>query len=337
MRKAKIVATIGPASRSPRMLRQLVEAGMDVARLNFSHGRHEMHREIIRALRAISEEMEQPVAILQDLQGVKIRTGPHKDGRPVQLQAGQAFTITTEAVEGDAQRVSTSYKNLPKDVSVGDRVLLSDGQIELEVVATTDTSLKCRVISGGELAQKQGINLPGAIISAPPLSERDIEDLEFGIENGVDYVALSFVLQSDDILALKKVLADRNAEIPVIAKLEKPAAIDNLEDIVGACEGVMVARGDLGVEMSPEKVPMIQKQIIALANRQGKLVITATQMLDSMIRHPLPMDSGAPFQTIDSLALISASLPDFICPSALKPDLARNCDLAESSNDPRML
>ena len=293
MRRAKIVATIGPMTKSPEMLRRLVNAGMDVARLNFSHGTRDSYREIIADIRRVSQELDQPVAVLQDLQGVKIRTGKLIDGQPVSLVPGAPFSITTEELLGDARRVSTYYEDLPKDVTVGDRVLLSDGLIELRVTGLSETQIDCQVVTGGKLAENQGINIPGAVITAPSLTEKDMEDAHFGIDQGVDFIALSFVRKAQDVLVLKDLLAARQSDIPVIAKLEKPAAIDNLEGIMEVCEGVMVARGDLGVEMSPERVPMIQKRIIHTANQRGKLVITATQMLDSMIRNPRPTRAEA--------------------------------------------
>ncbi|HSR68882.1 MAG TPA: pyruvate kinase [Acidobacteriota bacterium] len=292
-RRAKIVATIGPATRSPEMLRKMMEAGMDVARLNFSHGELEDHRETIRTLRKISEELERPVAILQDLQGVKIRTGALQEGKPVELETGDRFTITTKPVMGDKKRVSTGYQALPYDVKPGDRVLLSDGLIELEVLSTTEEEIETEVITGGTLAENQGINAPGANLSAPSLTDKDIEDVRFGIKNEVDYIALSFVRRVEDIIVLKSRLDEARADIPVIAKLEKPRAIDNLESILDACDGVMVARGDLGVEMPPEQVPILQKRIIQAANKKGKPVITATQMLESMIKNPRPTRAEA--------------------------------------------
>lgn len=293
MRRAKIVATIGPASKSPSMLRRLMRAGMDVARLNFSHGSYETHQAVIQEIREISRQLDRPVAILQDLQGPKIRTGPLKDGSPVELKPGRRFIITTRPVEGDESVVSTSYRNLPHDLKSGDRILLSDGLIELKVRSTSSREVECEIVEGGTLAGSQGINLPGVAVSAPGLTRKDLADLKFGIRHGVDYIALSFVRRSQDLLSLREHVKKEGAEIPLVAKLEKPQAIENLETILDACEGVMVARGDLGVEMSPEKVPVIQKHIIREANRRGKLVITATQMLESMISRPVPTRAEA--------------------------------------------
>ena len=293
MRKAKIVATIGPASQSPEMIGKLVEAGMDVARLNFSHGDHESHGKTILLIREASRLLKKPVAIMQDLQGLKIRTGPLENGSSVELTTGHHFVLTTQAVVGNSERVSTSYQALPQDLRPGDRLLLSDGLIELRVLTTTRSDVECEVIAGGTLAENQGINLPNVKISASALTEKDLQDLDFGAEQQIDYLALSFIRRPQDILKLKERLAQKNRDTPVIAKLEKPMAIKNLDAIMDVCEGVMVARGDLGVEMAPEKVPVIQKHIIAEANKRGKLVITATQMLESMIHNPRPTRAEA--------------------------------------------
>ena len=293
MRRAKIVATIGPASQSPEMLAKLVEAGMDVARLNFSHGDHESHGKTILHIREASRLLKKPVAIMQDLQGLKIRTGPLEDGSSVELTTGQHFVLTTQAAVGNRERVSASYQALPQDLRPGDRLLLSDGLIELRVLTTTHSDVECEVIAGGTLAENQGINLPNVKISASALTEKDLRDLDFGAEQQIDYLALSFIRRPADILKLKERLAQKKRGTPVIAKLEKPMAIENLDAIMDVCEGVMVARGDLGVEMAPEKVPVIQKHIIAEANKRGKVVITATQMLESMVRHPRPTRAEA--------------------------------------------
>ena len=266
---------------------------MDVARLNFSHGNHASHRQTIANVRKLSTAMEKPVAILQDLQGLKIRTGQLENGTPVELTAGQKFVLTANSVVGNKEGVSTSYLALPQDLQPGDRVLLSDGLIELRVLATTSSSVECEVVAGGTLAQNQGINLPKVDISASSLTEKDLLDLEFGAEQGIDYLALSFIRKPQDILKFKERLARKNWDAPVIAKLEKPMAIENLDAIMNVCEGVMVARGDLGVEMAPEKVPVIQKHIIREANKKGKLVITATQMLESMIHNARPTRAEA--------------------------------------------
>ncbi|MBI4444664.1 MAG: pyruvate kinase [Acidobacteria bacterium] len=293
MRRAKIIATIGPATERAGQLKALIKAGMDVARLNFSHGSYSSYSQIIKDLRRYSSSLGIPIAIMQDLQGPKIRTGALKRGQPVQLIAGEEFTITTHPLKGDRHRVSTSYNELPHDVKKGDRVLLSDGLIELNVKATDESSVITEVITGGVLRENQGINVPGAVFSAPPLSEKDLTDLEFGLKHQLDYVALSFVRRASDVLALRKELARRHSDLPIIAKLEKPQAIENLDEILKVCEGVMVARGDLGVELSPEKVPVVQKEVIRKANQSDKIVIIATQMLESMIANRRPTRAEA--------------------------------------------
>ena len=266
---------------------------MDVARLNFSHGDHESHGKTILHIREASRLLKKPVAIMQDLQGLKIRTGQLEDASSVELTTGHHFVLTTQALVGNSERVSTSYQALPQDLRPGDRLLLSDGLIELRVLTTTRSDVECEVIAGGTLAENQGINLPNVKISASALTEKDLQDLDFGAEQQIDYLALSFIRRPQDILKLKERLAQKNRDTPVIAKLEKPMAIENLDAIMDVCEGVMVARGDLGVEMAPEKVPVIQKHIIAEANKRGKLVITATQMLESMIHNPRPTRAEA--------------------------------------------
>jgi pyruvate kinase len=293
MRKTKIVATIGPASSSEVRLEALMRAGMDVARLNFSHGTHQQHAAAFQAVRAISTRLGRAVAILQDLSGPKIRTGALQEGQPVRLVDGAAITITTEPVVGTAALIATTYPHLAGDLHEGDRVLLADGLMELTVLASEGGLVRCRVVHGGLLGEHKGMNLPGVLLSAPAVTEKDMDDLAFGVSLGVDYVAVSFVRQADDLRLVRRLLRDRGADTPVIAKIEKPEAVKNLDAILGACEGVMVARGDLGVEVSPEKVPMLQKQIIEAANRHGDLVITATQMLESMVSNPRPTRAEA--------------------------------------------
>jgi pyruvate kinase len=293
MRKTKIVCTIGPASRGEEQIEALIRAGMDVARLNFSHGTHEEHGRVVRAVRAAAARLDRPVAILQDLCGPKIRTGTLQNGAEVQLADGAEITITTLPIAGNAGLISTSYGDLGKDVRPGNRILLADGLMELEVLATDAATVRCRVVHGGMLGERKGMNLPGVRLSTPAVTGKDIADLHFGLELGVDYVAVSFVRRAEDLMEVKRILRERGADTPVIAKIEKPEAVENLDAILDAGEGVMVARGDLGVEASPEKVPMLQKQIIEAANRHGALVITATQMLESMITHPRPTRAEA--------------------------------------------
>jgi pyruvate kinase len=266
---------------------------MDVARLNFSHGDHDSHGKTIARIRKASKEIGKPVAIMQDLQGLKIRTGQLENQEPVELIDGQQFAITTETIEGNRDRVSTSYDLLPRDVEKGNRILLSDGLIELRVISTTDTEVQCEVVSGGTLGETQGINLPQVNLSRTGLTAKDLTDLEFGMEQRVDCVALSYIQSAEDILRIREEISSRNHDTPIIAKLETEAAIDNLEAIMEACDAVMVARGDLGVELPPERVPVIQKQVITRANQMGKAVITATQMLESMVSNPRPTRAEA--------------------------------------------
>lgn len=299
MRRTKIVCTIGPATSSEERLEQLMQAGMNVARLNFSHGTHQDHALVIERIRAISTRLGCAIAILQDLQGPKIRTGILQDRKPVTLADNTQVVITTRDVLGTSEIISTTYKPLPQDVKPGDRILLNDGLLELSVLSKNETDVYCLVVHGGELGEHKGINLPGVAVSAPALTEKDRDDLRFGVMHDVDYVALSFVRKPEDILEAKEYIRElqlkhnganrtRLMPIPLIAKLEKPEAIACLDDILEVADGVMIARGDLGVEMPPEKVPLIQKRIIAKCNELGLPVITATQMLESMIVNPRP-------------------------------------------------
>ncbi|MBO9312870.1 MAG: pyruvate kinase [Chloroflexus sp.] len=293
MRRTKIVATLGPATSTPERIAGLIRAGMNVARLNFSHGTHAEHAARIAMVRRAAAEAGRHVAILQDLQGPKIRTGPLENGQPVELVAGQRFVITTEPIVGNANRVSTTYRALPLDVRPRDRILLSDGLIELVVIGHTDTEVETEVVHGGRLREHQGINLPGVRVSAPTATEKDFVDLAFGLEQGVDYVALSFVRRASDVREVKEFIRRAGKQTPVIAKIERPEALDVLPEILAEADGIMVARGDLGVEMPPERVPIVQKQIIAAANRAMLPVITATQMLESMIHNPRPTRAEA--------------------------------------------
>lgn len=291
-RRAKIVCTIGPACSHESMLRAMLLHGMNVARFNFSHGGPELQAEAIARLRRVSEELQQPVSILQDLQGPKIRTGKvaYADTR---LVPGAKFTITTRAVEGDERIVSTTYPALPSDCEPGDTILLDDGLIELRVEHVTPEDVICLVVDGGVLKSNKGINLPGVKVSAPALSAKDRHDVEWGLDNGVDYVALSFVRRPEDVIELRELIDAKNSPAKIISKLEKPEAIDNLDEIIDLSDGVMVARGDLGVEMKPQDVPMLQKKIIARANAREKIVITATQMLESMTTTQRPTRAEA--------------------------------------------
>lgn len=287
MRRAKIVCTLGPSTRTPEMIGGLLDAGMDVARLNFSHGDYDSHMAVLRTVRAEAEKRGRPVAILQDLQGPKIRVGTFARGS-AELVPGAELIITTRAVIGDERIVSTVYKNLPHDVKKGDAILLDDGYLAVEVTAVDGEDVKTRVVRGGILKDKKGINLPGVKVSAPALTEKDRADLAFGLRAGVDFIALSFVRDPADVREARRLATADDLRIPIIAKLEKPEAVDRLDEIVDAADGIMIARGDLGVELGQEKVPLIQKRAIAATNKRGKVVITATQMLESMIENPRP-------------------------------------------------
>jgi pyruvate kinase len=292
-RRAKIICTIGPACNSEAAMRDLLRLGMDVARLNFSHGTHEDHAHNIARLRRAAEREGRTICILQDLQGPKIRTGLLEHHESVQLKTGSVVTITPKDILGTATRISTTFPDLARELSVGARILLSDGLIELRVRGSRGQDVLCDVINGGPLGEHKGINLPGVALSIPALTEKDRKDLEFGLKHGVDAVAFSFVRSAADVNMGKQIIAAHDSDIPVIAKLEKPQAIDHLEEILEAADGIMVARGDLGVEMAPEKVPVIQKHIIRRAAAWRKPVITATQMLESMVENPRPTRAEA--------------------------------------------
>ena len=293
LRRAKIVCTLGPATDSPERLAALLDAGMNVARLNFSHGTPAEHARRLRLVRRLARGRRIPLAILQDLEGPKIRTGSLDQGRPVELQPRARVTLTTRPVPGNARLISTTFQALPREVKRGSRILLSDGLIELRVERVSGRDVTCRVIEGGRLAEHQGINLPGLPLKISALTTKDRADLNFGIQHGVDYIALSFVRHPEDVLELKRLLAAAGRDIPVVAKLEKPEAIDCLEEILTVADAVMVARGDLGVELSPEMVPVVQKRIIARANDLKVPVIVATQMLESMTAHARPTRAEA--------------------------------------------
>lgn len=292
MRRAKIVCTLGPAVDSPRRIRELVYAGMDVARLNMSHGDHEDHAERYRMVREASDASGHGVAILADLQGPKIRLETFADG-PVTLRRGQEWVITTRDVEGDDTICGTTYKGLPGDVNVGDPLLIDDGKIRLRVTKVEDTDVHTEVLVGGPVSNHKGINLPGVAVSVPALSEKDIEDLRFALHLTVDYVALSFVRDAKDAADVRRIMDEEGVHVPIIAKIEKPQAIDNLDEIIAAFDGFMVARGDLGVECPLEDVPFLQKRIVEKARLNAKPVIVATQMLESMIQNPAPTRAEA--------------------------------------------
>jgi len=291
--RTKIVATVGPASSDPEVLKQMMRAGMNVARLNFSHGSYDDHAARIKLLRSLSEELDLPLTLLQDLQGPKIRVGDLPDAG-MTLADGEVLTLVPLAdFNGQPDTVGIDYPYVAEEAEPGAQVLLDDGLLELRVEAVQGKAVKTQVVKGGVLKSHKGVNFPTLNLRLPSVTDKDKRDLDFGVEQGVDIISLSFVRQAEDVQTLKALLAEKNADIPVLAKLEKPQAIANLEAIVDECDAVMVARGDLGVEMRPEKVPMIQKHIIRLCNQKGIPVITATQMLDSMIRNPRPTRAEA--------------------------------------------
>ncbi len=292
-RRSKIICTLGPASESQETIDALLQAGMDVARLNFSHGTHAEHGRTIVRVRQASGKYKKPIAILADLQGPKIRTGSLPGGKPVLLETGQQFTITTREIPGTSTRVSTTYKRLSREVRRGDRILLADGLIELRVLGVRGENISCKVVNGGELGEHKGINLPGVKLKAHAITPKDRKDLAFALRSGANFIAVSFVRRAQDVLAAKAAVARAGKDTPVIAKLEKPEAIENLDGILEVSDGVMVARGDLGVEMSPEKVPVVQKEIIWMARQARLPVITATQMLESMTQNPRPTRAEA--------------------------------------------
>ena len=291
-RRAKIVATLGPATSSPETLRRLVDAGLDVARINLSHGTHDDHHASLTNLRQAAKDADRAVGVLADLQGPKIRVGTFPDG-PIELAAGDEFTITTEDTPGDQNRVSTTYKGLPGDVRPGDRVLIDDGRVVLECTKTTSTDVHTRVIFGGTVSNHKGLNLPGVAVSVPALTEKDEEDLRWSLRQGVDMVALSFVRSPADAEECHRIMDEEGVTVPLIAKIEKPQAVERLHDIIEVFDAVMVARGDLGVELPLENVPMVQKRAVERCRDKAKPVIVATQMLESMISAPRPTRAEA--------------------------------------------
>ncbi|WP_116211186.1 pyruvate kinase [Streptomyces olivoreticuli] len=292
MRRAKIVCTLGPATDSYEQIKSLVEAGMDVARFNLSHGTYVDHEARYQRVRKAAEETGRSIGILADLQGPKIRLGRFREG-PVLLERGDEFTITVEDIEGDRHRCGTTYDGLAADVTRGERILVDDGRVTLEVTSVDGPRVRTVVIEGGMVSDNKGLNLPGVAVSVPALSEKDVEDLRWAIRTGADIIALSFVRSEHDIVDVHRVMDEEGRRLPVIAKIEKPQAVENLQGIVDAFDGIMVARGDLGVEMPLEMVPIVQKRAIKLARRNAKPVIVATQMLDSMIDASRPTRAEA--------------------------------------------
>jgi pyruvate kinase len=288
MKKTKIICTIGPKTDDPKIIRKLAENGMDIARFNFSHGNYEEHLARIEMLRSVREETGLPIAMLLDTKGPEIRTGMMKGGEPVILEEDKQFILTTKDVQGDAHICHVTYGGLPNDVKEGDRILIDDGLIELTVVCVTGQDIHCTIKNGGELGSRKGINVPKVKVNLPAFTEKDKEDLMFGIAQGFDFIAASFVRNAECVREIKSLLNEHGVYIPVIAKIENAEGVENLDEILREADGIMIARGDLGVEIPAEQVPHLQKQIIRKCNEQFKSVITATQMLDSMIRHPRP-------------------------------------------------
>jgi pyruvate kinase len=287
MRRAKIVATLGPATNTYDTIKAIIEAGVDVARMNLSHGSHEVHEAVYANIRAVAADLGKPVAVLVDLQGPKIRTGKFADG-PHTLAVDDIFTITTEEVEGTKDLVGTTFKGLPGDVAPGDTLLIDDGKINLTVLDTDGVRVRTKVVVGGVISNNKGINLPGVAVNVPALSDKDEDDLRWGLRIGADYIALSFVRNASDIVRVHEIMDEEGIRLPVIAKIEKPQAVDAIEEIVDSFDAIMVARGDLGVELPLEQVPLVQKQCVEAARRMAKPVIVATQMLESMISSPVP-------------------------------------------------
>lgn len=338
MRKAKILATLGPVSRDPATIEALIVAGANGVRINMSHGSRADKEEDIKNIRATALKLNRPVAVLVDLSGPKIRTSQLKDGQPVTLEAGALFTITTRPVEGDAHQVSTNYADLPRVVQPGAKLLLDDGAIALLVESTTETDVVCRVINGGVLGERKGINLPGIPLPIASLTEKDVDDLHWAVAQDADYIALSFVRRAEDCIQAKKLIIKAGGRAPLVAKIEKAEAIENLDEIIEAADAIMVARGDLGVETSVELVPVYQKRIIERSVRAGKMVITATQMLQSMVMSPRPTRAeasdvaNAVWDGTDAL-MLSAETAMGLYPVPAVATMTRIIESAESAKD----
>ena len=289
MKKTKVVCTMGPNTNDRELLKKLIENGMDVARFNFSHGDHEEQKSRMDLLKELRQELNTNTAILLDTKGPEIRTGVLKGGKRIMLKAGEQFTLTTEEIEGDESKVSITYEGLVQDVDAGRVILIDDGLIELKVVGKSEKEIFCEVINGGELGERKGVNVPNVAVRLPAITEKDKDDIRFGVEQGIDFIAASFVRNAECVLEIKAYLKELGAPyVPIIAKVENAEGIKNIDEIIRAADGVMVARGDLGVEIPAEEVPYLQKMIIQKCNMNFKTVITATQMLDSMMRNPRP-------------------------------------------------
>ncbi|WP_227765281.1 pyruvate kinase [Zhaonella formicivorans] len=292
MRHTKIVCTIGPASESIETLKKMMQAGMNVARLNFSHGNHQEHEARIKAIRQAAVELNYNIGIMLDTKGPEIRIGDLAEPK-LNLQEGRELTLTIRPVLGNEDIISINYPGLPKDVQTGDRILIDDGLIALEVLQSTEDSIRCRILNSGEISSRKGVNVPGVNISLAVLTEKDLEDIKFGIKHGLDFIAPSFIRSAGDVLEIRKILEEHGSDMQIISKIENRAAVNNIDEILQVSDGIMVARGDLGVEIPAEEVPIVQKSIIAKCNQAGKPVITATQMLDSMVRNPRPTRAEA--------------------------------------------
>lgn len=293
MRRTKIVCTLGPATNDVEIMKTLIRNGLDAARVNFSHGTYESHGEIIKKMKQARKELNAPIPLLLDTKGPEIRIKTFENDK-ITLEAGDTFTLTTEDVKGTKEKVSVTYENLPKDLQRGSRVLIDDGLVELKVDSVTNVDVHCTVVTGGVVGSRKGVNLPGVQVKLPSLTDKDVEDLKFGIENGFDYVAASFIRSAADVLKIRQVLEENGGErIHIISKIENQEGVDNIDEILEVSDGIMVARGDLGVEIPPEEVPLVQKMLIAKANKYSKPVITATQMLESMVKSPRPTRAEA--------------------------------------------
>lgn len=293
MRKTKIVCTLGPATGTVEILKELIQCGLDAARVNFSHGTYESHGETIKKLKQAREELQAPIPLILDTKGPEIRLKTFENDK-IRLEEGDHFTLTTDDVPGTQERVSVTYADLPKDLQKGSRVLIDDGLVELQVESINGADVNCVVVTGGPISSRKGVNLPGVQVNLPSLTEKDVEDLKFGIANQFDYVAASFIRSASDVIKIRRVLEENGGEsIQIISKIESQEGVDNIDEILEVSDGIMVARGDLGVEIPPEEVPLVQKMLIAKANKRGKPVITATQMLESMVRSPRPTRAEA--------------------------------------------